>query len=234
MSKGQTIPQLKYEKSNKKEIIWSMVCVIIYILIKDTALLSKLFSNIESLKVALFIDLFFDLAILGITILVFKDRIKRDLKLFKENAKAYLKYIFPKFLLYLLLYFIISIICMKMLPESQKSVNQQTSEFLPTWYLILGVVIIGPILEELIYRIIPRRFISNKVIFIVISAIIFGIAHVTREESIYNAFIHMIPYSVMGGFFAYIYASTDNLTNNTLCHMFHNMIVVFFMLMASN
>lgn len=62
-------------------------------------------------------------------------------------------------------------------------------------------------MEELIYRGILRRFINNKIFFIILSAIIFGISHVLFEENFVNAIVNMIPYSVMGAFFAYIYVS---------------------------
>ncbi len=232
MKKQVIIPQLEYKKSNKKEIIWSIICVVIYIVIKDTNLLSLLFPSKGSITGVLLISFASDLIILGIAIFDFKDIIKRDLKIFKENSKTYLKYLFPRFLKFLLIYFIVSAVCTNLLSNGQKSENQQIVDVLPIWYLISNAVIMGPILEEFIYRGIPRRFIKNKIIFIIFSAIIFGISHVFIEENFVNALVNMIPYSVMGGFFAYIYASTENITNNILCHIVYNSIGAFFIIIA--
>ena len=234
MKKQKAIPQLEYKKSSKKEIIWSIICFAIYIVIKDTSLLRLLFSTNRSITSALLISFVSDLIILGIAIFALKDIVKRDLKIFKENSKVYLKYLLPRFLKFLLIYIIVSAVCTKLLSNGQQSENQEVVNVLPIWYLISNAVIIGPILEEFIYRGIPRRFISNKIFFIIFSAIIFGISHVLFEDNFVNAIVNMIPYSVMGGFFAYIYASTENLTNSMLCHIVYNSIVVFFMIIAGN
>jgi len=234
MKKQIAIPQLEYKKSNKKEIIWSIICIATYIVISDTPLLRLLFPTNGSITRGLLISIVSELIILGVAIIALKDIIKRDLKIFKDNIKAYLKYLLPRFLKFLLIYFIVSVVCTKLLSNGQKSENQEIVELLPIWYIISLVVIIGPILEEFIYRGIPRRFINNKIIFIIFSAIIFGISHVLFEENFVNAIVHMIPYSVMGGFFAYMYASTENITTSMLCHIVYNSIGAFFIIMAGN
>lgn len=234
MKEQGTIPQLEYKKSNKKEIVWSIICIAIYILIKDTSLLRVLFSTKGSITRVLLISFASDLIILCIAIFALKDIVKRDIKIFKDNAKVYLKYLLPRFLKFLLVYFIVSTVCSNLLLNGQQSENQEIVNVLPIWYLITNAVIIGPILEEFVYRGILRRFISNKKFFIIFSAIIFGISHIIFEENFVNAIVNMIPYSVIGGFFAYIYVSTENLTNNILCHMVYNSIGVLFMIMAGN
>ena len=234
MKKQEAIPKLEYQKSNKKEIIWGIICIAIYIIIKDTSLLRLLFPARGSITKALLISFASDLIILCIAIYALRDIIKRDLKVFKENSKVYIKYLLPNFLKFLLVYFIISAVCTILISSGQQSENQEIVNVLPIWYLISNAVIIGPIMEELIYRGILRRFINNKIIFIMLSAIIFGISHVLIEENFVNAIVNMIPYSVMGGFFAYIYASTENLTNSMLCHIVYNSIGVFFMIIAGN
>ena len=45
------------------------------------------------------------------------------------------------------------------------------------------------------------------------------------EGSVIMALIMAVPYSILGGGFAYIYAKTNNITNNILCHGFHNFVV---------
>lgn len=234
MNKQESIPQLEYKKSNKKEIIWSIICIVTYIVIKDTPLLRLLFPPNDSITFGLLVSLTSDLLVLGIAIYGFKDILRRDLKIFKENAKEYLKYLLPRFIKFLVIYIIVSAICTMKLGNGQKSENQQVLDILPIWFLIIDAVIVGPILEEFIYRGILRRFLSNKMFFVLISAIVFGIAHVFFEDNLGTAIINMIPYSVMGGFFAYIYASTENITNNMLCHITYNAIGVFLMILTGN
>ena len=228
MNKTKSIPQLEYKKSNKKEIIWCIICLVAYIVIKHTPILRLLFPTNNSVTISLFISLIPDLVILCMAFFIFKDILKRDLKVFKENSKQYIKYLCPRFIIFIVIYIIVSAICTMLLANGQKSENQEILELLPIWFLIADGAIIGPILEEFIFRGIFRRFLSNKIVFILFSAIIFGIVHVVFEENLKTAIIQMVPYSVMGGFFAYIYASTDNLTTNMLCHITYNALCVFF------
>lgn len=93
---------------------------------------------------------------------------------------------------------------------------------MPRWFTIPAAVLWAPIVEELIFRGSLRRFIKNDKLFIVVSAVVFGLIHTIVETTLINVFVMAIPYMILGGFFAYVYAKTDNICNNILAHAFQN------------
>ena len=100
---------------------------------------------------------------------------------------------------------------------------------MPRWFIVPAAIIWAPIVEELIFRGSLRRFIKNNKIFIVISAVVFGLLHTIVEATLTNVLFMAIPYMVIGGFFAYLYAKTENICTNIFSHAFFNTIATIFM-----
>lgn len=219
------IPQVEYKESTKKELILGLVLVLAYF---SPFLLSMFIPDSVSTNVLKIIDISYNVLLLVLSILCFKHRLKRDIKLFKDNAKTYIKYILPKIGIMYIIFFISNVICI-MITGQANSVNQSTLESMPLWYTIPLAVLWAPIVEETIFRGVLRRFIKNNKLFIVMSAIIFGLLHTMSEVTIFNVIIMAIPYAILGGFFAYIYAKTENITCNMLVHFFQNTIASLIM-----
>lgn len=214
------IPHIEYQKPSKKEIVFGLILILAYF---SNYLISAIIPEDISLVTARIIVVAYYILLFVLSIVCFKDRLKRDIKLFKENSKAYLQYVLPKLGIMYIIYFCSSFICILLSGEST-SVNQSTIESMPLWFTIPLAVVWAPIVEEAIFRGVLRRFIKNNKLFIVTSAIIFGLLHTIEEATISNMIIMAIPYAILGGFFAYIYAKTENITNNVLAHAFHNTI----------
>lgn len=219
------IPEVEYQKSTRKELIFGMILVLAYF---SPYLLSNLIPEDVSINVLRFIDISYNVVLLILSILCFKDRLKRDIKLLKDNAKTYIKYILPKLGIMYIIFFITNIICI-MITGQADSVNQSTLESMPLWYTIPLAVFWAPIVEEAVFRGVLRRFIKNNKLFIVTSAIIFGVLHTMSEVTLLNVIIMAIPYMILGGFFAYIYAKTENISCNILAHCFQNTIASLIM-----
>ena len=220
------IPSVEYKKTTKKEMILGLVVLIIYF----SQFIVFTIIKLETLAQKMIAQALIDVVILIAVILCFKENLQRDLKLFKENAKAYLRYILPKVGIIYLLMLVVSIATM-LISQEASSVNQKTLEVLPKWYLIPMAIIWAPIVEELIFRGVFRRFIKNNTIFIIVSGVIFGVLHTIGESSLINIIIMAMPYAVLGGGWAYLYAKTDNITNNILAHAFQNTLATLLSLM---
>lgn len=216
------IPNLEYQKSTKKEIIFGIILVLVYF---SNILIERLIPEDISQNALRIIVIAYYTLVFVVAIVCFKDRFKRDIKLFKENSKAYFQYVLPKFGITYVIVAFSNVICI-LLTRQATSVNQATIEAMPLWFTIPMAVIWAPIVEESIFRGVLRRFIKNDKLFIITSAIIFGLLHTIMEASILNTIILAIPYAILGGFFAYIYAKTDNITNNILVHAFQNFIAI--------
>ncbi len=219
------IPEAEYQKPTKKEIIFSIGLVLAYF---SPYVLAGLIPEDISINALKIIDISYNIVLLILAILCFKDRFKRDIKLFKENAKSYIKYILPKLGIMYIIFLVINVVCM-LITGQANSVNQSTLESMPLWYTIPLAVLWAPIVEEIIFRGVLRRFIKNNKLFIVTSAIIFGLLHTMSEATLFNVIIMAIPYAILGGFFAYLYAKTENISCNILAHCFQNTIASIIM-----
>lgn len=218
------IPHLEYQKSSKKEIIFGIILVIAYF---SNILLDKVIPPDISQTTAILITVVYYIVIFVLAIVCFKDRLKRDIKLFKENSKAYIQYVLPRLGIMYVIFVISNTICI-LLTQQATSTNQSMIEAMSLWFTIPVAVIWAPIVEESIFRGVLRRFIKNDKLFIIISAVIFGLLHSIVEATVLNVIIMTIPYAILGGFLAYIYAKTNNITVNILSHTFINTIAMLF------
>ena len=87
-------------------------------------------------------------------------------------------------------------------------------------YAIISMAILTPICEETLFRLSVSKMFDNKFIYIIFSGIIFGFAHVIGTEGLQTLYI--LPYTVLGISFAYIYNKYKNIYCSIFMHMLHN------------
>lgn len=102
-------------------------------------------------------------------------------------------------------------------------------------FAILSMSILGPFLEEMLFRKGFKEAFSNDKFFLIFSSFLFGAAHLlaafdpTHFE--WTQLLFIIPYTGFGYFFAKAYLQTHNIFTSTFAHMIHNtlsVIVVIF------
>lgn len=225
IKENMEIPNLEYQKPSKKATILGVILVFAYFF---QFVIGKFIPQNISAAMAITITILIYIILLIFAILAFKDKLKNDIKLFKNHTKAYFHFLLPRLGIMYAVFLFSSFISI-LISRHATSVNQSMLEEIPKWFLIPAAVIWAPIVEELIFRGVLRRFVKNNVLFIALSAIIFGLLHTVSEANLFNAIVMALPYSVLGGFFAYIYSKTNNLCSNILSHSFHNAIGMILM-----
>lgn len=105
---------------------------------------------------------------------------------------------------------------------NQASLNKACSQ-IPIIYFVLLAVIIVPILEEYIFRFLPSKFIKNKVLYIIISAVIFAGMHVINDP---KPFYYIWAYMLDSLYFGYRYYKTKNIFVTISLHSFNNLIAL--------
>ncbi len=99
-------------------------------------------------------------------------------------------------------------------------------------FMVISAVILGPIVEELIFRKAFFGIISNQKIAVIVSSLTFGLIHVLAEPTFTDLLINIIPYVVMGFVFGYIYTKHNkNLFVVTVVHMLTNLISIITILL---
>lgn len=218
------IKVLKKHGTNKRDILLGIGFILLYFS-------DNIWGKYVPKDFAIPILLIFEILLIILALLLYKDDLKRDVKELKNNLGMYLKYCFKTWGLMLLTMIVIGIIIILIKGEANQSVNQQILQKLPLLYLIPSALIMAPIVEETIFRFIFRKIIRNDTLFIILSGVCFGILHVTSEANILNAVISSLSYISMGCFLANSYVKTNNMTTSMIIHCIQNamacMIMVF-------
>ncbi|MDD4831458.1 MAG: type II CAAX endopeptidase family protein [Bacilli bacterium] len=119
----------------------------------------------------------------------------------------------------------------KDISENEKLVRELLEQ-MPI-FMIISTVIVAPITEEMIYRKSIKGFINNKYFYMVMSGLIFGLAHVINSFKDVTDFLFILPYGALGFVFAYIYDKTKTIFAPISFHLIHNLIMVTLSMLLS-
>ena len=116
-------------------------------------------------------------------------------------------------------------ILVMLLNGNTQSANQEALTTLPLWFMIPAACIWAPVVEEAIFRGVIRRFISNDVIFVIVSSVTFGLLHtIGQEATLYLTIVQSLQYIAMGAVMAIVYVKSNNITTNMGVHCIQNTI----------
>jgi len=164
-----------------------------------------------------------------IIILIYrKDIITNFKKFIKNNIKYFKKYI--KYWFIMLGLMITSNLIVTYFTTTQISNNQEsiiTTLKMAPIYTFIVTVFIAPILEELIFRLSFKKiFAKSNLLFIFFSGLIFGSMHVISTCENLVDLLFIIPYSIPGFIFAYVYTKSKNIFVPISLHFIHNGIMM--------
>lgn len=161
-----------------------------------------------------------------ILVFIFKDELK-----FKMFDKKMFKY----FGLFILCYFLTSIVngLIYYFVDIESSTQAANEAFILNNKIlsILTVGIMGPFMEEIIFRLNFKKSINNKLIFILVTGILFGGAHLIGVTNLVE-YLYIIPYSIMGIFLSYIYIDSDNIYTSLFFHSLNNLIILVLLIVV--
>lgn len=163
-------------------------------------------------------------------IIAYRKSLLKDFKEFKSNYKKILKTT-AKYWLIGLAIMLISSIIIGMLGISD-SVNQDANIELfknsPIMQAIIAIIL-APIIEEIVFRRSFKDFTNNKILFAIVTGLIFGGIHViTSITNIKDLImlIHLIPYSSVGIALGLAYKEHNNIIGTMTMHGIHNIIAI--------
>jgi uncharacterized protein len=100
-------------------------------------------------------------------------------------------------------------------------------------YSALVMCFLGPISEEIIFRLNIRKCFSNITIYAIFSGILFGLMHVIVSDNLLQ-YLYIIPYGVLGYCFAIAYAKTDNIFTSITIHSLHNILTILMIVLTGS
>jgi membrane protease YdiL (CAAX protease family) len=218
----------KEKKFNLKNILTGIGVIFFYLFTSTyvTEILSMLGINYDNLSTTLKSTclIIYQILMTLVIVYIYKKIIITDFKTFIKNNikyfKEYIKYWFLMLILMISSNLIVTLFTTTDIANNQNTIIE-TLKVAPIYTFIL-TVFIAPILEELVFRLSFRKIFSNNVLFILFSGLVFGSMHVigTCEHLIDSLFI--IPYSIPGFIFAYVYTKSKNICVPISLHFIHN------------
>lgn len=86
---------------------------------------------------------------------------------------------------------------------------------------IIITTILAPFVEEMVFRKNLKDCMNDKLLYMILSGLIFGFIHTSISSNILELFL-IIPYGALGFMFAKTLYETDNIYTTIMMHMFHN------------
>ncbi len=226
----------------ENKINWKIVrnglFLIVVVLFLMPILISSIFSFFpinETLYVYLANSLNYAI-LLTLLIFIYKEPLKKDGKDFLKNWKTYLPKILFNWIRALVFMIFTNLILISFLGNIAE--NEAQNETLLQNYPIFSVflmVVIGPFIEELLFRLGFKNAFKNKNVYLFFTAILFGFGHILAsfDFSTLEGFLaclpqclFIIPYSGIGYFLAKTYMDTDNIFSSVTFHSIHNGLAV--------
>lgn len=166
--------------------------------------------------------------------IVYRKDLIKDFKKIKDNYRSYIEITVLAYTIGIILMAVSNLVIQLGFSQGIAANEQGVRDLLNKLpiYMTVSACLIGPFEEEMIFRKIFRDVISDKTLFIIISGLVFGLLHVVGVDSTLIEMLYFIPYGILGGTFAYIYAKTDNVWIPILVHIIHNTFLVTIQLIA--
>ncbi len=191
--------------------------------------------NVDKISSAteVILSLINNIIFLIITVLMYKNDLKREWKIFRKNMSENVDTSIKYWLIGLAVMVVSNIIINFVLGGGQATNEKGVQKMIDSapYIMLIEAGLIAPINEELLFRKAFKSIINNKWLFIIISGIVFGYLHVIGAKSL-EQFLFIIPYSSLGIAFATAYYKTDTVFSSIFVHMLHNTILTLLSILA--
>ena len=178
--------------------------------------------------------LVFEILMFSILLIVFNQKVEKDLNDIIKNHKDYFSKCINYYLIGLMV-MVVSNSILALLTNGGIAGNEETVRAMfktNPIYMYLSAVVFAPIIEELVFRQGIRNICGKNVLFIVISGLVFGALHVFTSATTLIDVLYIIPYSALGISFAVMLYKTDNIFVSMGFHFMHNGILMAIQFMA--
>lgn len=163
----------------------------------------------------------------SVGVVLFWNELKEGISLWKEHIGKTLCFFVVAYVLDILLSNLAFFPIMLLNPEYQSLIEHSVAELqgkFPALLLIIALGIMGPVTEEVIFRIAPIRLTEKKgkrIIVVLVTAVLFMLVHMhafTVEEFLYN-----LPHFVTGLVYGIVMVLSRNVTIPILLHIMNNL-----------
>jgi len=193
----------------------------------------KLIPNIDYLLQNIII-IASDIVTFILLIIVFRKRLKKDFVDFDKNYNKYLKIGIKAWVIGMVV-MIISNSVINFLVLNKIAYNQAANIAIMSKfpiYAVISTLILGPFIEEVVFRLSFKNVLTNKKLYYFLSVFIFTSMHVFNGISSPLELLYFIPYGSLAVAFSYTLDKTDNIFTTVVIHSVHNALTVALMSMS--
>jgi membrane protease YdiL (CAAX protease family) len=98
--------------------------------------------------------------------------------------------------------------------------------------MVINAGFVAPFNEEIVFRKTLHDIVGKyKWIFIGLSFLLFGGAHVISSATTILDYLYIIPYGALGAAFAFAYSKTNTIYTSMTIHMIHNTVLILLSIM---
>lgn len=173
-----------------------------------------------------------DLSFMFILYLIYRKELNNEFSKYIKNFGKNFSFGLKLWLLGLILMIGSNIIIQLIYPSvaTNEEAVQESLKMFPI-YTAFASCIFAPFVEEIIFRKCLAKVFKNSFLFIVISGLLFGLAHTITEIGT-SQMLYIIPYGLFGSIFAYMYSKTKNIFVSMTFHFIHNTVLVILSLLS--
>lgn len=186
-------------------------------------------------KMAVVLSTFSSIILFFIFFIIYRKDLKKDFKDFIKNKDDYMDVGIRCWIIGLITMFAANYILNFVLhaggANNEKAVQTMIQSF--PLLMIIDAGILAPFNEEIVFRKSIREVFQNKWLFLIVSFLLFGGAHVISSSKTLLDFLYIIPYGALGTAFAYAYYKTNNIFTSIVLHTSHNLILIIIPLIGS-
>jgi len=162
--------------------------------------------------------------LLLILFLIYRKDLIEEWEIFKKNLANNLNDGISYWLIGLIIMLVSNIIISQLLNAGQPGNEQAVQSMINTlpWLMLISAGFLAPITEEIVFRKSIKDVIKDKYLYIMVSFVLFGLAHVLGNANSLVDWLFIIPYGALGASFAAAYCKTNTIFVPISMHMFHN------------
>ena len=228
----------KEQKNELKYMIVATSLILLYLLSSDIAyfilnIFGIKYSSLNGIIKSIY-SIVIELSIITLISYVYKDEIIKSFNEFKKNFKSLMDKYFKYWILMLILMMISSSIISNFTVSETANNQNSIIDILKTNFIYTAFItaIVAPILEELVFRFtLKKMFKNSNIVFIIMSGLFFGSLHVIGSFNYIQDLLFIIPYSIPGFIFAYVYTKSKNIFVPITLHSIHNTVMILLQLL---
>ena len=177
-----------------------------------------------TMKDQVLLSLFSSVLLTVIFLIIYRKDLKVELKRFKNNFIENMDQGIRYWLFGIAIMMIVNLILTFVLKTGGANNENAIQDMLKVspFLMLINAGFIAPFNEEIAFRKTLKDVFNNKWLFVFLSFLLFGGAHVIGSATSLTDYLYIIPYGALGGAFALAYYKTDTIFTSMSFHMIHN------------